>query len=434
MAAAVVLLLMGLLVGSTWTAHAADIVSDEVYRLDADAVVSDDLYVFAREVYIDGKVEGDLVVAAGYVEINGIVTGDVMGAAGGIVINGVVGDDARLAGSGIVITGNVADDLFAAGGGDGFSQWAGAASVGRAVVPGVRILADAVVTSDAYLAGGTGLIEGAIGRNLTAAFGTLEFGGRVDGDAELTARTLSVNDGASVGGTLTYRTPESTVVPQNTAADVVMAPWDVRTTPAAAEPNRLETSLWWLLRTVMLALGLAVVGWLWLRFWPRALARPASVMVRRPVESALWGLLLLVLAVPLSAGLILLAVLFWNWFPGGAAMLALTFGAWTWLWLLSPLFVGYALSIWLHARDVIDWDARWTALALAALIAIVARILGLVPFVGAVSAGLVYVITLAFTVGALALLSRAAVIDNGVAHDGAPARGTEPDQATALPD
>ncbi|MCB0160036.1 MAG: hypothetical protein KDD83_18015, partial [Caldilineaceae bacterium] len=85
MAAAVVLLLMGLLVGSTWTAHAADIVSNEVYRLDADAVVSDDLYVFAREVYIDGKVEGDLVVAAGYVEINGIVTGDVMGAAGGIV-------------------------------------------------------------------------------------------------------------------------------------------------------------------------------------------------------------------------------------------------------------------------------------------------------------------------------------------------------------
>ncbi|MEZ4716550.1 MAG: hypothetical protein R2851_10755 [Caldilineaceae bacterium] len=421
-----VLLLVGLLVGSTWTAHAADIVGDEVYRLDADAVVSDDLYVFAREVYIDGKVEGDLVVAAGYVEINGIVTGDVMGAAGGIVINGVVGDDARLAGSGIVITGNVADDLFAAGGGDGFSQWAGAASVGRAVVPGVRILADAVVTSDAYLAGGTGLIEGAIGRNLTAAFGTLEFGGRVDGDADLTARTLSVNDGASVGGTLTYRTPESTVVPQDTAADVVMAPWDVATTPAAAEPNRLEASLWWLLRTVMLALGLAVVGWLWLRFWPRALARPASVMVRRPVESALWGLLLLVLAVPLSAGLVLLAVLFWNWFPGGAAMLALTFGAWTWLWLLSPLFVGYGLSIWLHARDVVDWDARWTALALAALIAIVARILGLVPFVGAVSAGLVYVITLAFTVGALALLSRAAVIDDGVADNGAPVRVTPP--------
>ena len=436
--AVVAILLIGLLFGSRWTAHAADIVSDEVYRLDADAVVSDDLYVFAREVYIDGKVEGDLVVAAGYVEVNGVVTGDVIGAAGGIVINGVVGDDARLAGSGIVITGNVADDLFAAGGGDAFSQWAGAASVGRAVVPGVRLLADAVVTSDAYVVGGTGLIEGAIGRNLNAAFGTLDFGGRVDGDADLTARTLSVSDGASVGGTLTYRTAESTVVPQNTAGDVVMEPWDLDRAQAAAEPNRLETGLWWLLRTVMAALGLVVVGWLWLRFWPRSLARPASVMVRRPVESALWGLLLLVLALPLSAGLIFLAVLFWNWFPGGVAMLALTFGAWTWLWLLSPLFVGYGLSIWLHARDVVDWDARWTALALAALIVIVARILGLVPFVGSVSAWLVYVVTLAFTVGALALLSRVAmnddgVIDDGVIDDGAPAHATAGEQAAAPP-
>lgn len=406
--ASVLALVMGLILVPAFSIRAADIVSNDVYRLEADQLVSDDLYVFAREVYIDGTVEGDLVVMAGFAEINGVVTGDVLGAAGGIVINGVVGDDARLAGSGVVIAGNVADDLFAAGGGDAVSQWVGALSVGRAVVPGVRLLADAVVNADVYVAGGTGLIEGSIGRNLTAAFDTVTFGARVDGDARLMARDLTFADGASVGGTLRYSAAESTIAPQGVATDVVVEPWETDTT-GAAEPNRLEDALWWLLRSIMAVLGLVVVGWLWLRFWPRGLARPAGVMARRPVESGVWGVVLLVLAVPLSAGLVFLAVLFWNWFPGGVAMLAFTFGTLTWLWLLSPLPVGYAVSMWLHARDVVDWDVRWTALGLAASIVIVARVLALVPFAGEFAARLVYVVTLALALGAHALMARPVV-------------------------
>ncbi len=112
------LLLTGVaLCGLTGTALAADVRGGaDVFRLGPDEVVNDDLYVAAREIYIDGTVNGDLIAAGGYVEVNGVVTGDVMIAGGGVNLNGVVQDDARIAGGGVVISGQIGDDLVVAGG------------------------------------------------------------------------------------------------------------------------------------------------------------------------------------------------------------------------------------------------------------------------------------------------------------------------------
>ncbi len=43
----------------------------EVYRLKAGETLSDDLYVFGREIIIDGTVDGDVIAFGGIIEING---------------------------------------------------------------------------------------------------------------------------------------------------------------------------------------------------------------------------------------------------------------------------------------------------------------------------------------------------------------------------
>ena len=113
----VVALATVLLLALSGVALAVQFEEGEIYRLPAGAVVADDLYVSAGEIYIDGRVEGDLVAAGGYIEVNGEVTEDVLAMGAGVVINGKVGDDVRAAGAGITIAGSVADDVLIAGGG-----------------------------------------------------------------------------------------------------------------------------------------------------------------------------------------------------------------------------------------------------------------------------------------------------------------------------
>lgn len=393
-----------LLTGIAGGALAAELVNDEVYRLAADHTVTDDLYVSAREVFIDGTVDGDLVVVAGYVEINGVVTGDVLAAAGNVIVNGVVGDDARLAGAGIVITGNIADDLLAAGGGSGFAQLGGLMAGGRAVVPGVRVLAGASVTHDAFLAGETGLVDGAIGRNLFAGFATFQLGGRVDGNATLYARSLTITDDATVGGTLEYSTPDPAQIGEGTATTAVARPWDERDAEPDATP--VIATLWWIVRTAMVVLGLALVGWLLLRFFPHAVAKPAAVLRERPFESGLWGAVIVALYLPLAAGLIFLASLFWGFFPGGLATLAFLGGLFSLLWLVSPLLIGYWIGALAGDRLGLHWSRLTTTLVATALLVTGGRLLALVPCVGGVALRLVYLLALALALGSVLLVQR----------------------------
>lgn len=379
-------------------ALAAEFGNGEVYRLSSGERVDDDLYVTASEVYIDGVVEGDLYALAGYIEVNGEVTGDVVLGGGGIVIRGVVGDDARVAGAGITILGSIGDDLFVAGGGAGPGAMAFPVQVGsRSIEQGIQLRSSAQVNGDMAVAGGRGNLEGAIGGDLYAAMGTLTLGARVGGDAEVYAEQFNTGESAVVTGQLTYSTPDRLESADEVAADVQYQE------PVRAErsPNVVASVVGWLLRTLAILIGFALIGWLVLRFVPAGLTRPADVIEDEPVAAGLYGLVgaVLLIFIPIVSALLVFVVwLLWGWFSGLIVFIFL-FGVLALLWLFSPIVTG----LWLGRRILrqVDQPASLLTAMFAGVLVIV--VLGRVPVLG----WLIYLISFVFALGGLLRMAQA---------------------------
>jgi cytoskeletal protein CcmA (bactofilin family) len=372
----------------------------DVYHLAASEVVHDDLYVAAGEIIIDGIVEGDLVAAGGYIEVNGEVTGDVLLAGAGVVINGKVGDDARVAGAGVTVAGAIGDDLFAAAGGPG---WPGMPTFpiqinGRAIAQGVQLASSATVGGDAYLAGGQGLIDGQVAGDLYAGMRTIRFGGSVDHDARLYGSSVVVDPSAKVAGTLTYQSEQPAVIPAGVAASVVQEQ-PAQPVQSAPARNPAWDVLRWLWRTALLVIGFALLAWLVWQLAPGLLRTPANQIAARPVEAGLYGLIAAALLLPVIIALVILAAIFWG-LPGALAASSFLLGAAGLLWILSPLFTGYWLGHLLADRGYALGEL--VALLVGTLtIVLVARLLALIPCLGVLLAGLIYLITFALALGGI---------------------------------
>jgi hypothetical protein len=162
----------------------------------------------------------------------------------------------------------------------------------------------------------------------------------------------------------------------------------------------------WLLRTFMILLGFALLSWLIMRFAPNLLVRPADAIEAKPVESGIYGVLIAVAVAPLSAALIFLVGLFWGWFPGSVVMFAFLFGAVLLVWILSPLITG----LWIGRKIVASNDTLAgplpTLLVGALLIALAGRVLGAVPWVGALIVLIIYLLSFVLAVGGWVLARR----------------------------
>lgn len=395
----VVLLVGLLLLLITGSAVAAEFAGDEnVYRLAAGEVVNDDLYAGSGEIYIDGTVKGDLFAFGGYIEINGVVEGDLFAAGGGVVIRGQVMDDARIAGGGLEISGQVGDDLFAAGGGGQampFPMQFGA----RSIQQGVRLEPGAEVGGDAVIAGGGGRIAGRIAGDLLAGMGTLELVGQVGGDADLQVASLRVDKESRVGGTLRYSSPDESAIPGEVSGSIRYE------APQAAEEAAVSVVgqiVGWLVRTLLILAGFALLGWLLLRFAPGLLTTPAAAIEEKPLESGIYGLLagVLLIFIPiLSALLVVLMWIFWGGFPA-LVMAAFLFASLALVWLFSPLITG----LWL-GQLVVERAGRTLSLTGALLVGVLLiALIGRIPIVG----WLVYLVSFALALGGVLRARRAA--------------------------
>lgn len=383
--------LLGMLLSGT--ALAAEFANDEVYRLEAGEVVSDDLYVAGNEVYIAGTVEGDLIAAGSTVEVAGTVQGDVIAAGSSVIISGNVQDDVRVAGAGVEVTGTIGDDLFAAAGGNSVAPMPG---INPAVRQGIHLGEASTIGGDAVLAGGAGDIAGTVAGDLRAFMETITLAAQVEGDAELGGDTIDVQDTTSIAGTLHYRSDARADIPEGVASEVTFT----EMTPEEEEASRIEIVLGWLWRTVLILIGFALLGWLLLRFAPGVLTRPASALDERPVAAGLYGLaatVLLIFIPLLSALLVFVMVLFGGWFAGLVLGFFL-FGTLALLWFLSPLVTG----IWLGQRmRSLVGENRLVALLVGVLII---ALLAQIPFVG----WFVYLVSFIFALGALLIMPQRA--------------------------
>jgi hypothetical protein len=377
----------------TQTAQAAAFAGTDVYRLPAGQVISDDLYVAASEIYIDGTVEGDLIAAGRTIVINGTVTGDAMLAGASIQMNGRVDGDMRAAGAEVAVAGAIGEDLIAGGGGGTIIPFAAGE---QPLTPDVHLADSARVGGDALLGAGAGSVAGTILGNLWLGMGTATLAARVGGNAEIASDSISVADTADISGALRY----TTTAPNPTLEAIAATAQYTPPTPEQ-RPDPLAAVLGSLLRTALVLAGFALLAWLTLRLTPRLLTVPASALAAQPGRAGLYGLLaaLLFIFVPVaSAALMFVMVLFWGWFPGVALGLAL-FGVLALLWFLSPLITGLWLGRLLataNGREANDLTALLGGVVLLAL-------LGRIPYVG----WLVSLASFVLALGALIVAHRA---------------------------
>jgi cytoskeletal protein CcmA (bactofilin family) len=229
------ILMSGISLAVPASVYAMDVWTDEHLVIEADEVVADDLYAFARTVTIQGTVQGDLIVFANRITINGRVEGDLMGAAEVIHINGVVTDDMRIAGQAIVLeeTAQVQDDAFVAA--YLLENRAGSRVGGNLAFATAQTLLAGEVAESVW-GSATGVrIDGVVGKDVTLDFTGVEpttiiptmpsFSGNVLPTFPVIPVGLTVNEGAKIEGQLHYTST------MEAAIDAALTTPPVRTVP-----------------------------------------------------------------------------------------------------------------------------------------------------------------------------------------------------------
>jgi len=149
-------------------------------------MVDDDLYLAGAQVDLYANVNGDVVIAGGQLNLEGDISADVTAAGGSISLHGQVADDARLAGGDIRVAGRIGDDLVAAGG-------------------RIHIGPVASIGGRAWLSGGELRIDGQVVEELRASGGRVVISGKVNGNVDLWADEIIIEDTAVISGNLHYK-------------------------------------------------------------------------------------------------------------------------------------------------------------------------------------------------------------------------------------
>jgi cytoskeletal protein CcmA (bactofilin family) len=369
----------------------------EQVTIAATETIDDDLYIAGNTITIDGTVKGDAVLAGGSIAINGRVEGDVIAAGRAIVINGSVGDDVRMAGQALILDAKarVGDDAIAAG-------------------LSLETKAGSTVGGDLNFAGERSLLAGNVKQDVIGATNSLQLGGVVGGNMEVTAfgdpdlvqlppfiaqppvnlpevqPGLTLTDTARVSGKLNYKSiATANISPKAQIAGGVVAE---RLEHREAQPS---SPVWPILWQLQRLLALVLVAWLLLRFAPAWTQNLAATVQAKPLPSLGWGIATFigvgVLAVAIALVTFILAALFTFTLPslippvlglGLLAMLALAIGFLVIAGYVPQIVLSFLGGRWLLQKLRPDEPSGRFAAAIVGLVGFV--ILTAIPVLGGI--------------------------------------------------
>jgi len=328
--------------------------------------VGQDLYVFARQTTIQGKVNGDLVVVGAQVTVEGVVTGDVIVTAGVVRISGEVQGSLRGTVGQLYIDGHVAHDVF--------------------VGAGLLVLeTNGRVDRDLFAWAADAELLGPIQGTMQGGFGEAVVAGTVGGEVRVNAERLTVAAGARLQRGLVYKSERAaTLSPHATVAGQI----ERQVPPAALGVGPLLFVYGWLRALA----GLFGLGILLVLGFPDFTGRVQDTLRKTPGTSAGIGLATLVIT-PFAAALVMLLGVFVG-------------GWWIGVMLLAVLCIAFALGLpvvgLFLGRWILTRARRTTHVSVALLLGLAVITLGWrLPWVG----GLVFVLALLFGLGALVLES-----------------------------
>lgn len=256
----------------------------DVYHIPADASLTQEQWVMARAVKMDGAAQGDLFLFAGaaklgfsksdsgLIEINGPVAGNLWAAGQKIEINGPVEHHVRMAGQMIRINNRINGNVLAA-------------------ATTVSLDTNGIVAESARIMADYFILRGTVDGDLVVHANKVILDGVVKGSAKIRAREISVLSKARLGS-LTCETVNQ-VVPDSKA--IIDGPLLVRP-PASAKNATLVTFA----TTFVSYIGAILAGVFFLLFSPRMVVRSTLWMETYPWRTLLVGLAAFVV-VPVAA-------------------------------------------------------------------------------------------------------------------------------------
>ncbi len=310
--------------------------------------VDDDLYMAGAQVDLYATVNGDVVVAGGQLNLEGDISADAIAAGGTITLRGAVGDDARLAGGDIRVAGRIGDDLVAA--------------AGR-----IHLSPVAKIGGRAWLSGGEIRIDGQVMQELRASGGRVVITGKVDGNVELWADEIVIEETAVISGDLHYKSSRQAKIASGARIDgeVIYTPVEVQMKPVIASI---------IFAGLVILFSLIVTAVLLFLLFPEFSLRASQSLRHQPWQSIGIGL-------AVFAGIPVLMVI----------LLSTAIGVWLALMLLAiylvmllvgyfigAMFVGNAGLNMMHKTEVSN-ALRATALAIAIF---ALAVINLVPLLG----------------------------------------------------
>lgn len=345
-------------------AHAAEFLRGERVVIGAEQVIHDDLYIAGNTVEVLGTIDGDLVVAARQARLSGVVTGDVLAAAGELVLEGDVVGSVRGAAGTLIVTAEIAEDAVLAGG-------------------QVRVPVQARVGRDLVVTAGEGQIEGTVGEDASLNGNDIALRSQIGGDVQVRAASLTIADGARIGGDLRYGSEEARI-----GSNAVIRGEVSRDESWTGRGGGALWGVWTWLRALI---GLFLAGIALVLVFPGFTGRAEEALRGRPLGSLVAGLVTLVGAPLVAILLFVIGAFVGGWWLGLVALALLGMAVVAGV-LLSGVTVGHLLLGRLGRPSAHPIWALLLGLALLLLV-------GAVPVLG----GLVMLVATVFGLGALAL-------------------------------
>jgi hypothetical protein len=352
-------------------AQAAEFRSGDVLRITGEEPIVNP-YIFGGNIQIDAPIANELTAAGGDIVINSPIEGSALVAGGSITLRGSVGNNARIAGGNILIDGPVENDLVISGGSVNIAR---SASIGGDIVfNGGSLTVDAPVAGKMIVNGGNATINNSVGGDVSGEIGKLVLGSDATITGNLSYKSperAQIDQGATVSGRTDYRPSEDRQADRQDAQEFI--------TTAA---------LYKLIADI-------IVTVLFIYFFRRALTAIIRRMQAEPLRSGVIGFGFAVLT-PI-AGLLLLTLIWLGLvtllFYGLVYIIAL---------FILKVFLGWLLLHWWGRNQKRDYALDWKAGIVGPVVVL---ILSLIPILGWLTLGIIFLIGLGAMIQELTNLS-----------------------------
>ena len=265
-------------------AFAADFRGDTSITIGADEVINDDLYILGTTIIIDGVVNGDVFAIGTTVTINGTVNGNVSLAGESVSIVGDVSDGARIAANDFSLSGSIGNDLVI---------------LGNTNV----INSGGVVGRDLILTVASLTLNGAVERRVAGVAESVTHNGSVGAEFDISVGILTISDGASIGGDLTYHSENEAEI----ASGAEIGGEITHEMAAATDDVDVGFSFDSILVEIAGLVMTAVYGTVLLLVFPRLTVSASNQLLENPVMSIGMGIVFLIV-VPIVSILVMIAV------------------------------------------------------------------------------------------------------------------------------